>query len=38
MRLALDIFTVLAVSGGAFFFLAGRAYRVAAGRFRPRVA
>jgi multicomponent Na+:H+ antiporter subunit G len=23
MRLALDIFTVLAVSGGAFFFLAG---------------
>ena len=23
---------------GAFFFLAGRAYRAAAGRFRPRVA
>ncbi len=23
MRLALDIFTILAVSGGAFFFLAG---------------
>ena len=24
MRLALDIYTILAVSGGAFFFLAGR--------------
>ena len=24
MRLALDIFTIVAVSSGAFFFLAGR--------------